>query len=1184
MEFNPSTANQAPTNTYVIDGTGANAMRFSGSATSTAYLANSDDGTLLSFMGANNTTTGSNVNTLNPRAVGTLNSSYTFNIATTYTGISGNQTRCATSLDNINWYIADQGGLYTNGAAAPSPAANLRGIKSFGGIVYTGLQSATVTTIQVNTVSAITGGTITGLPGLTNNSSLQDFYLVSSGVNGSTFDILYTIAATSNTAGTITKYSLVGGTWVSNGTYVTNFGGFGLSAKVNGLGTDLFVTSGQGALINNRLIKLFDQTGYNQTLTINTANNVTLYTASGSTIIKGVAFAPIAPPTPLVSLAVSSNASSEDDATVITVIANTSSPVSGDQTVDLAVSGIGITGTDYTLSSAVITILSGQTTGSVTFTILNDGDIEGLETATLEISNPSSGVLLGVPTSQDVTITDNDFDNFPPSIELNASTTDYIDGGLVAVTSPFYLSGVIGDITDPAYTLGLDFTVSDTETLANDLVVSAISSNVSVVPNANILITGAGSTRNLTINPSGVGNTVITVSVFDGTQTSTYQLNYSASVRTPDIDPTGTFWQTGMSDASAAVLIDNDYYIAADDEMNILNVYSRTHSGLPVSSFEFSSFLSLPEPGNPEVDVEAAAVSPLASDKAYWSGSMSNGKSPFPDKPNRDRLFATQRTGSGSSTSLSYSGHVNISPSLLVWGDANGYDFTSSAQAGVDSKAVDGFSMEGMVFGPDNTTLFIGLRSPLVPTANRTNAVIAPILNFEAWFNNGSPAGDPTYGSPIELDLNLRGIRDLQRLSDGTYIIVAGSPTDAAAGDIYKWTGNAADAPVLVPSMASGILNMEGVIQVNNGINPDLTKLQVVSDGGTVVLYGDGVEAKDQGELSLRKFRTDILTGLDLDICSDYSVSISSDGPITFCDGESVTLTAEGGSGSNTYLWSTGAITSSILVTTSGTYEVTVSNSAGCSDVASVEVVVVLPTTWYLDADNDGYYVSSVVSCENPGAAYNQTATILNDCDDNNPLANAGITEDTCNGIDDNCNGIIDEGRIDGCVDVAACNYNEFATCDDSSCEYDTCADNDADGLTNAEEIILGTDPNDNDSDNDGAFDGVEVNTYLSNPLLQDTDGDGLTDGAEINVSLTSPVDPDSDDDGCNDFAELLGSCEVLGCTYADATNFNPLATDDDGTCTFPTGESCPGDFDASGFVNTTDLLIFLTTYGSTCP
>lgn len=69
---------------------------------------------------------------------------------------------------------------------------------------------------------------------------------------------------------------------------------------------------------------------------------------------------------------------------------------------------------------------------------------------------------------------------------------------------------------------------------------------------------------------------------------------------------------------------------------------------------------------------------------------MSNGKSPFPDKPNRDRLFATQLTGSGSSTSLSYSGHVNISPSLLVWGDANGYDFTSSAQAGVDSKAVDG--------------------------------------------------------------------------------------------------------------------------------------------------------------------------------------------------------------------------------------------------------------------------------------------------------------------------------------------------------------------------------------------------------------------------------------------------------------------------------------------------------------
>jgi hypothetical protein len=884
-----------------------------------------------------------------------------------------------------------------------------------------------------------------------------------------------------------------------------------------------------------------------------------------------------------VNLAVSTNSASEEDETIVTVSANTSSAVFGDQTVDLSVSGAGIDGLDYVLSNTTITILNGQTSGSVTFTISDDGDIEGLETATLTISNPSSGMDLGTNLSEDINITDNDFDNFLPTIELSASTTNYLDGGNSGIASPYYISGVIADFTDPASTLGLDFTVADVETDVNSLVVSATSSNTSVVSNANLIISGFGATRNLQIVPSAVGNTTISVSVFDGIQSANYILNYSASQRTPDIDPSNTAWHTGISDASNSVGIDDTYFIAGDDELNVLNVYSRTESGLPYASFTYTSFLSLPEPGNPEVDLEAVAKSPVTSNRIFWTGSMSNGKSPFPDKPNRDRLFALDVTGTGSSTNFSFAGYTDISASLLAWGDANGYNFTTSAQAGVDSKAVDGFAVEGMVFGPDNTTLYVGMRAPLVPTATRTNAVIAPIQNFEAWFNNGSPVGMPTFGSPIELDLNLRGIRDIQRLSNGTYVIIAGSPTDTGSSDIYKWSGYPSDSPILVSSGGT-VLNMEGIMQVNNGVNPDLTKVQVVSDGGTVVLYGDGIEAKDQGELNLRKFRSDVLTGLDLDICSEFTVTVEASGSTTLCDGETVELAAIGGTGSNTYLWSTGATTTSIVVGTSGNYSVTVTNLAGCSDVASVDVIVNAPSTWYLDADGDGYHVSSIVACVSPGPEYTLTSVLPNDCDDINPAANPGVSEDFCNGIDDDCDGLIDEGRIDGCTDALACNYNELSTCDDSSCEYATCADDDNDGLSNAEEIILGTNPNDNDSDNDGAFDGVEVNTYASNPLLQDTDGDGLTDGAEINSSLTSPTDTDTNDNGCSDFADLLGACDILGCTYEDAINYNALATIDDGTCTFPSGDSCPGDFDASGFVNTTDLLIFLTNYGSTCP
>ncbi|HDQ71540.1 MAG TPA: PKD domain-containing protein, partial [Chloroflexi bacterium] len=81
--------------------------------------------------------------------------------------------------------------------------------------------------------------------------------------------------------------------------------------------------------------------------------------------------------------------------------------------------------------------------------------------------------------------------------------------------------------------------------------------------------------------------------------------------------------------------------------------------------------------------------------------------------------------------------------------------------------------------------------------------------------------------------------------------------------------------------------------------------------------------------------------------------------------------------------------------------------------------------------------------------------------------------------------------------------------------------DNDGDGLTNATEAALGTDPNNPDTDGDGLTDGEEVNTYGTDPLDPDTDGDGLTDYDEINIYNTDPLDPDTDGDGLTDGDEV---------------------------------------------------------------
>lgn len=302
LEINTTTAGQTAIQSIPVPGTGASGIRVSGSATSTLYASDSDDGTLFCFTGANSTDTAANVNTLLPRAAVTVNNAGTISLATTYTGTSGQQTRAACSVNNATWFIGDQAGLYSNGSTSASPTGNFRGVKSFGGIVYGATASATVTTIQVGIFSAPTGGTYTGLPGLANNANLQDFYLVSSGNNGGTYDILYVVSATSNTAGTIAKYSLVSGSWVANGTYTTTFGGFGLCALKSGGGAVLFVTTGQGALAANSVIKLTDTAGYNSAIAITTANNVTLFTATSPATIKGVAFAPkVAATTPTVT-------------------------------------------------------------------------------------------------------------------------------------------------------------------------------------------------------------------------------------------------------------------------------------------------------------------------------------------------------------------------------------------------------------------------------------------------------------------------------------------------------------------------------------------------------------------------------------------------------------------------------------------------------------------------------------------------------------------------------------------------------------------------------------------------------------------------------------------------------------------------------------------------------------------
>jgi Bacterial TSP3 repeat len=74
-------------------------------------------------------------------------------------------------------------------------------------------------------------------------------------------------------------------------------------------------------------------------------------------------------------------------------------------------------------------------------------------------------------------------------------------------------------------------------------------------------------------------------------------------------------------------------------------------------------------------------------------------------------------------------------------------------------------------------------------------------------------------------------------------------------------------------------------------------------------------------------------------------------------------------------------------------------------------------------------------------------------------------------------------------------------------------SDPDNDGLTNLEEYIFATNPNQADTDSDGLSDGDEVHIYFSNPKSKDSDSDTFADGSEVancydpNAATTTKMD-----------------------------------------------------------------------------
>ncbi len=192
-------------------------------------------------------------------------------------------------------------------------------------------------------------------------------------------------------------------------------------------------------------------------------------------------------------------------------------------------------------------------------------------------------------------------------------------------------------------------------------------------------------------------------------------------------------------------------------------------------------------------------------------------------------------------------------------------------------------------------------------------------------------------------------------------------------------------------------------------------------------------------------------------------------------------------------------------------------------------------STWYADADNDGYGDASTVAvdCEMP-SGYVADDT---DCDDAVGSINPGADE-RCNGVDDNCNDTIDEDTaVDASIWYADADDDGFGSAASSTA---ACAQpsgyvgDDSDCDDNNDDVNpLGTELCDEiDNNCDGTID--EDTAADASTWYADVDEDGYGDMSTTTLACSAPLGFVGDDEDCDDTEATTNPAATEYCDGVD--------------------------------------------------
>jgi hypothetical protein len=290
----------------------------------------------------------------------------------------------------------------------------------------------------------------------------------------------------------------------------------------------------------------------------------------------------------------------------------------------------------------------------------------------------------------------------------------------------------------------------------------------------------------------------------------------------------------GCCDASASATLTDDLFVIANDEDNVLRIYSRARMGHPVSTVDLTAFLN-PGKKSPEVDIEGAA---RIGDRIYWissHGRNAKGK----ERLSRHRLFATSVVVTNGGVKLQPVGNFYAKLLEDLANDPRYRSFKLAAASQHAPKAEGALNIEGLAATPEGH-LIIGFRNP-VPGGK---ALLVRLLNPQ----DLTAGGKPKFGDPVLLDLAGFGIRAIEFWQD-RYFIIGGAVDGAAVSRLFEWGGHD-DRTRVVQTPDLRTVNPEALsIYEDDGVE----YLLVVSDDGTLRIRGE--ECKKLKDANLRRFR-----------------------------------------------------------------------------------------------------------------------------------------------------------------------------------------------------------------------------------------------------------------------------------------------------------------------------------------